>query len=527
MTTAPPLSRRLEILVGLVLTAVIVCLHVVRAVKADALWRDEAALVGLATLSPVQEVIHHFPHEAFPLVVPAAIRTVAWASGNSDWGFRAFGMLVGLSILAALWWNTWTVRRGPPLLALALLGFNSAFIIYGDSVRGYGLGTLFVVLTAGLMWRVLKQATGWRIACAALGAMASVQCLMHNPPLVLAICLGGVAVAWRRRTWRLAGIVLLIGLAAAVSLLPYWELLRSARGWDVLVRKPTSFGELWFQCCDTLGVSGYSNAWVWGLLFLAGLGLAFGSQSRFKNPDRDLLLFAGTALSVGVGGCFCFLKLLSYPTRPWYYMAVMGLAAVLLDFIFDTLQQQRWATRARLVLVIFIAAAALPLAWRQIEVRQTNVDLVARKLGEVAAKEDLVVVYPWQIGISFERYYRGPASWMTLPPIEFHRFHRYDLIKKQMELADADEPLRPLLQRLRETLAGGHRVWIVGNFPAAADRLEGRSPESIILITWSIKVAEFLRASARSLNQVPGTTAGPVSQYEELPLKVIEGWSGP
>ena len=142
MTTAPPLSRRLEILVGLVLTAVIVCLHVVRAVKADALWRDEAALVGLATLSPVQEVIHHFPHEAFPLVVPAAIRTVAWASGNSDWGFRAFGMLVGLSILAALWWNTWTVRRGPPLLALALLGFNSAFIIYGDSVRGYGLGSI-------------------------------------------------------------------------------------------------------------------------------------------------------------------------------------------------------------------------------------------------------------------------------------------------------------------------------------------------------------------------------------------------
>ncbi|HWX19867.1 MAG TPA: hypothetical protein VN578_08170 [Candidatus Binatia bacterium] len=537
MTTAPRPSRRLEILVGLVLTAVIVCLHAVRFVKAGALWRDEAAAVGLATLSPVREVVRHFPHEAFPLLVPAAIRTVAWASGNSDWGFRAFGMLVGLSILAALWWTTWTVRRSPPLLSLALLGFNSAFLVYGDSVRGYGLGTFFMVLTAGLVWRVVERPTSWRIASAALGAVASVQCLLHNPPLVLAICLGGVAVAWRRGAWRLTAVVLLIGVAAAISLLPYWALLRSARGWDVLVRKPVALREIWLEFHQTLAASGLSNAWFWTLLFFSGLAVEL--RSRFKprqvrspavppdDRESDLLLFAGTALLLAVGGCFCFLKLLSYPTRPWYYIAVMGLAAVLLDLIFDTLRQARWVRPSRLVLVIALAASSLPLTWSQVQVRQTNVDLVAVRLGQLAAPDDLIFVYPWHNGISFERYYRGPTPWMTLPPLNFHRFHRYDLVQAQMNSPDTVQPLRPLFDGIRTTLVRGHRLWIVGNFPAAPESLEGRSPENVISITWSIKVAEFLRASARHLENVRVESYGPVSPFEDLPLKFVEGWSGP
>ena len=49
-------------------------------------------------------------------------------------------------------------------------------------------------------------------------------------------------------------------------------------------------------------------------------------------------------------------------------------------------------------------------------VRFTNIDLVAARLNKLVAKEDFVIVTPWYYGISFERYYRGPGDWVTVPP---------------------------------------------------------------------------------------------------------------
>ena len=107
----------------------------------------------------LSDLLCNFQHEAFPPLVPALLRIVVSISGNSDLALRIFGTLVGLAIIAALWWNLGLVRRSVPLLGLALLGFNSALIQWGDSVRGYGLGTLFIILTLGLIWRVVEKPT--------------------------------------------------------------------------------------------------------------------------------------------------------------------------------------------------------------------------------------------------------------------------------------------------------------------------------------------------------------------------------
>ena len=65
-------------------------------------------------------------------------------------------------------------------------------------------------------------------------------------------------------------------------------------------------------------------------------------------------------------------------------------------------------------------------------VRQTNADLVAQTVTRGAAPGDLVLVNPWYDGISFGRYYRGKAPWITLPEMTDHRYHRYDLLKIKM-----------------------------------------------------------------------------------------------
>ena len=41
-------------------------------------------------------------------------------------------------------------------------GLNSTIIIYGDSLRPYGLGSLLIVLTLGAMWSLLQKPTAWR-----------------------------------------------------------------------------------------------------------------------------------------------------------------------------------------------------------------------------------------------------------------------------------------------------------------------------------------------------------------------------
>jgi len=138
------------------------------------------------------------------------------------------------------------------------------------------------------------------------------------------------------------------------------------------------------------------------------------------------------------------------------------------------------------------------------------------------------------MGISFERYYRGTTDWMTLPPMDFHRFHRFDLLQAQMAVPDQEEPVRPLLKQITETLKNDHRVWVVGHLvtampdPAAArlatDDQQGAQANADIA-AWSIKVGAQLRAAARHVETVRVDIEGPENPLETLTLSVFRGWA--
>ncbi len=556
--TAPPVRStrwQAETWIAICLTVVVVAFHAARLARAGGLWRDEAAVAQLATLPSIEDVFSSFPHEAFPAGFFLFVRGCAKVAGDSDTAWRVLGALVGLSIVGALWLNMWILRRSVPLLSLALLGFNGAFIQWGDSLRGYGPGVLLMLLTVGLVWAVVKQPAGWRVAAATLAAVGSVQCLLGNAVLLLAICLGAAAVTLRRRAGRQTLVVLGLGLAAAVSLLPYAGPVARARQWDVVVRWPVSLEYLGQRMSEALSGAGWWGGPVWAVLLLAGLAAAFGNQrgragrgwwraSRRRQPPsearqrarktRDLRLFGGTLILIGTGGYACFLKVLGYPTEAWYYLPPMALAAMSLDLVFDTLKERRGVRVAGLALVLALAALSAWPAWRQVRVRQTNVDLVAAKLRQAARPDDLIVVTPWYNGISFARYYRGAAPWRTVPPIEFHQFHRYDLIKDQMTVPDQDEPIQPLLDQISQALGKGHRVWVVGavafpkagepvpQLPPAPDEKWGWYNEAYVQ-AWSQKVSGYLQARSRRWEKVTVERRGDVNSFEDLPLTVFEG----
>jgi hypothetical protein len=94
--------------------------------------------------------------------------------------------------------------------------------------------------------------------------------------------------------------------------------------------------------------------------------------------------------------------------------------------------------------------------------RQTNIDLIAARLSTEVAPNDYVIVHPRHCGTAFQSYYKGAAPWTTLPPLEDHAVHRYDLLKVKMQTKD---PIAPVIARITSTLQSGDRVWLVGIMP--------------------------------------------------------------
>ena len=196
-------------------------LHALFWLNAGGLWRDEADLVHLSLLPSVSEVWQNLPHDSCPILMHLLVR--AWSAaglGNTDLSLRVLGLLVGLFLLLAFWFASWTMRNGAPLLAVTLAGLNVTMVRVGDSLRGYGLGSALAVLALAVIWRLTCRPSLAAFSCAVAVAVLSVQSLYQNAFLLFAACCGGFVMCAVERRWRDSLPLFAVGAAAAVSLLP-------------------------------------------------------------------------------------------------------------------------------------------------------------------------------------------------------------------------------------------------------------------------------------------------------------------
>jgi hypothetical protein len=258
-------------------------------------------------------------------------------------------------------------------------------------------------------------------------------------------------------------------------------------------------------------------------------------QLRMTQMQREVALFYVVTLVVGVVGIFFFLDRLSYPTQPWYYLALLALAGVCIDALFGATLNVPAARIARIAVALLLAMVTLVPAAEAVQKRMTNVDLVASRLHGMSQPGDVVLVNQWYYGVSFDRYYRGPAAWMTVPPIGYHRLHRYDVIKEKMMLPDLTLAVRPVIDRARDALRSGHHVFIVGRLEFSSTErplLSSPPPLSPGLIAssdlyaeqWSIRLGDFLRQHSTALRAIPIKADRPIRRYENLDVFVAEGW---
>jgi hypothetical protein len=519
-------TARWEWIAAIGLTVAVAALHAVRMLHAGGLWRDEAGAARLAMMPTVREMFGLFQHEAFPLLFPVTVRGYMSLAGGGDAALRAFGLLVGLALVGVLWWNA-RAWRTVPLLSLALFGLSVPVLIYGDSVRGYGLGSVLLLLMLGLLARSLAPAPPVAVLAALpVVAVACVQVVLSNSALLGALCGAAIVVAAIRRRWGLAAWVFGSGALAALSLLPYAEPLAAARQqWSMIVTYPIQLIRIWHGFQETAGPRLVLGVW----LLLLGLGIAVALIRR--RELSDVMLFAALTIVFAVVAEGVFLKTLGYRPRPWYYVPLLALLAGALDAVWARSGGRRLGAVRAAAVALVVGAQCVPL-WQQATLRQTNVDLVAAQVAASAAPDDLVVVSSWYYGVSFNRYYTGTARWLTVPDIPDHRVHRYDLLKARMV---SRSPIDDVLATIAAALRSGHRVWLVGvaEWPRPGETVPALPPAPLTpegwhdwpyTISWSRQLGAYLESHAGQLTPVAVPVADRVSALEDLPLVVAAGW---
>ena len=607
------ISRQPEWILALAATVAVVWLHFFFLWHVGGFWRDEVNLINLSGRHSLVEM----SKDSFPVLMPLLVS--GWTAiglGQNDLSLRLLGTLIGLALPAALWLAAWKIRRAPPLIGLVLLTLNSTVIMFGDSLRAFGLGSTLILLTTAAAGWFLKNPT-WRRA-GGLGTLAvlSVQALYQNAVFIAAICFGALAVCARQKNRRTAVKVLAVGMLAAASLLPYWTRIVSmpasasalrtgfnpmygfinfdnaagfpmeqyARVWEffALVVVACGFVSLFARTRLPDGIAGNqppkdaplfgrttllmavvavtgffwfaaSPAVHWWFFPLMAVAIAWcdvlpsnrvasGARKTSRlvemargitNPvANDMALFAGATLLAAFAGFSGFLRYAALVSEPWYFLPLLALTAAAFELGLPLASRH-----LRAALLGFAAATivlAVPAAQEALNWRFTNVDLLAQRLTKEAAPDDFILVSPWFCGIAFDRYYNGPASWNTLPPLKDHSIHRFDLVRQQMETRGA---IQPVLDQMAATLQAGHRVWVVGtmDIPRAGTPMPAVLPPAPLNYSgsdlrytenWTSQAAWFLRDHSGQFHQEYYTTNQNVNYAENLKLCVAEGWQG-
>jgi hypothetical protein len=521
----------IEWIAAVFMTLAALNLHLIFLRHAGPLWRDEVSSVDLANLPGFSSLWAMLTHDSFPLLWSLVLRfwdTIGF--GDSDMHLRWLGFVIGLLLLASIWIASRMIRGPAPVVALAFFALNAGTLWAGDSLRAYGLGTALIILTLAFIWRLYESPTLSNAFVTALLATLSVQCLYQNSFLLLASGLSASFLAIRRRRWRPLVFTLASGLLAALSLLPYLPEIARSQDWWILEKTGFAPLELWRKASQALGFPFPWYNLLWPLLATAAV--AIGCTQLFlrplheKNlPRQEAAAFAGFSLLFGVGGFILFLKVAGLPTQPWYYLPIMGLAAVCFDRV---LLGFAWSRGPLLAIAIATAAisyeGSLPLARR----RQTNIDLLAAQLEREARPNDIIVLDRWYCGVTFQRYYHGSNFWTTLPPLQDLSIHRYDQMKLAMQKEDA---IQPVIARVDAALRAGGRVWLIGEIP-----FDGRPPPLMepapnnpwrwldfpYTEIWGGQLGYFIVNHASSAEAFPLTEA--VNPLEDLQIAAISGW---
>jgi hypothetical protein len=520
---------RVEWTLGILLSLAMMGLLIVRATHTGALWRDECGTTQLA-LMPIGELLKNFYHQTLPPLFPLGVRLYLKIFGTSEPSVEAFRLLSGAFLIATAVVSARMSGGQPPLLLLGLFGLNSMFLYWG----GYNITAISVALALILAGGLLLRPTRAQAIAFGIVALISVQLLINNLLLISILAFAAAVAALVRRSYQLALLFLIITIICAASDLIYLPLYAAA-DFRVLLKRQITFAWLWPHIRSAFGLPKFFAPWLWYFVFATTLlGAIWRLTIAWRSHDvpRCRLSLFVLFVSVLAPTAYCISFLLSgiATAESRHFLPMLAMLAANFDLVITHLLNQPWVRWCR-VAVALGTFMLLPVAsWPVLTLRQTNVDLIAHKLEQEADSNDLIVVNPWSFGISFNWYYHGKASWLTVPNLSDHRIHRFDLLKEKMMMSF---PLDDVEREIVATLQKGHRVWIAGTlprpdhttlplFPLPAPDPQFGWQHTIYREAWSRQLSEFLVSRGLMIKRLSQPMPN-VSAMENLSLWMIEG----
>jgi hypothetical protein len=558
-TMSPPRPPKLgaETAVALAGTAFSAILLVLTAIYAGPLWRDETNTLNVAQMPSLKEFWNNLSFESFPPLWPLLLRGWSFLGmADSDAGIRVLGLYVGFFFLASLWLCSRWIGGRAPILSIALLGSLPAFVFIVGANRAYGLANGLLVLSFGMIWRMVEFPSRSRVLLAGLACILFAHCVYYDMVFLCAMLSGAAMVAIRRRQWKMLGALVGIGAVSGASMMIYLPIIRRGSAYVPMIQEPSfNFSTLWHKLGDALAARSSAQpagpngpeVWLWVALLLGGSVVALVMQRARERqvPDResaaaiaartrtDLALFCVVSMLFGTGGYLAFLLRLHYLTQTWYYVEMLSLCAISLDGILGANwpRLRPWGLLRIGFMVVMMTWGARS-AWEEAHTRRSNIDLIAAVLGKQASAGDLIVVQgPWE-GVTFDRYYHGQAHWVTVPPIDSHKVHRNDLVWEKLNQRD---PMAPVLRESTNALRNGNSVWIVRHVTALDPKglpLPPPLPPGLptrwwlqpYLGYWSAQVTMPLLDHALQEQVLEIPVNGPVSRLENLSVLRFSGY---
>ena len=466
---------RAEVWVALGLTAVVVALHLRYFAGAGPLWRDEISTVEVATTPTLGGWYRAMRYDSLPAGWQAVVRGwTALGPGRSDQGLRVLGLAVGLATVAVLWRNARRSFGAPtPVASLALYGLCPMAVCFGDSLRGYGPGVLVGLVAFGAMFDFARAPAGRpaRVAgaWAAAAALVSVHVLYFDAAWLLATGTAAAVVCAADRRWRRAVVVLAIGAGCAASLAVYLPLFRDRGTMGRLLVYPTSVGHVFdmLRAAVTRTPQGTATpgAWLWTGAVLASAAVAAVASTGRRDTAGDAVarrrataLYGVVAASVGFVGYLGFLFAIGDQMPSFHFLALLGLAAGAVDAMLAAAARRPPARLAVTAVAAAVAAVQLPAATRAAGLRTSDVDLAAAQVARSAGPGDLIVVTPFFLGTAVARYYHGPGTPVTIPPMTDLRYQQFDRLARAMNDPHA---IDPVLAEVAAVARVHGRVWVI------------------------------------------------------------------
>ncbi len=531
--TATSVASHADVVAGIAATAAALYLSFRFATEAGPLWRDEVSTINLASQPRFTDLLRLLSIDSMPALYPALLRlwqSVGWVEQDS--ALRFFGFLVALATVAAVWLSARALGVAVPILALTLFDLHGVVLQTAGSVKPYGVGAILLCLVFGGMWKVGSTPGSAALIWTSASAMLAVNTLYQNLPVIGAFCLAAAGARAGCRDWRGAGRVSIVGLATVASLVPYGSVIAASQDWRPLIRADNLVTDLAMRLANIFSDWSHPLLVVWAVAGAVALVGAFRAIRSGLQHDGGRLLYAVLVVIGAPVAFIAFFKAAARNVEPWHVASLIGVTALALDVVLVRTMTLR---SVRFGLAVAAAAIVLPISWSWVGVRQTNVDLLATFVRATAQDGDAIIINPWFLGITFNRYYDGHVPWLTVPPIQDVRIHRYDLVKEQMKNADV---MMPVYRRMQTALKTGHRVWLVGGAQfLPADQTPEILPPAPAAPTgwqhppyyraWSTGIGRFVETHARRLDVARIEVGQPVWKTEGAILMVADGWRGP